>query len=231
MNESLANNLVRRTFENDFDRQQFGEFINRLLKNANFSKQFTQSGGNVRQAFRDKISSFERVAQFTDVDGNKIDILVVNLKRDSTIERGRTSLRNFAADYLQSERGLGKAAVLVAYVSESKHDWRFSFLTLEKSLVKAETGKFKEAIERLTPARRFSFLVGAEEETHTAQKQFSNLLQSQSSPTLKQIEEAFSIEKVTEYNPFSHGNSINVPSDDVKRAIGRLRKLKSEFDK
>ena len=169
-----------------------------MLKSADFSKQFSQSGGNVRHAFRDKVSSFERIAQFTDVDGNKIDILIVNLKRDSTIERGRTSLRNFAADYLQSDRGLGKAAVLAAYVSASKRDWRFSYITLEKSLVKQENGRFKETITTLTPARRFSFLVGEEEKTHTAQRQFFNLLQSQSAPTLRQIEEAFSIEKVTD---------------------------------
>lgn len=192
-----AQELVQQTFESDFDRHQFGEFISRLLKNANFSKQFSQSGGNVRQAFRDKVSSFERVAQFTDIDDNKIDILIVNLKRGSTIERGRTSLRNFAADYLQSDRGFGKAAVLVAYVSENKSDWRFSYVTLETTLVRGESGRFKEAVERLTPARRYSFLVGEGEKTHTAQKQFAALLQSQSAPTLKQIEEAFSVEKVT----------------------------------
>lgn len=192
-----AQDLVRDTFESDFDRRQFGEFISRLLKNADFSKQFSQSGGNVRQAFRDKVGSFERVAQFTDVDGNKIDILIVNLKRGSTIERGRTSLRNFAADYLQSDRGLGKAAVLVAYVSESKSDWRFSYVTLETTLVRGESGRFREEVSRLTHARRNSFLVGEGEKTHTAQKQFAALLESQSSPTLKQIEDAFSVEKVT----------------------------------
>lgn len=202
MNQSQ--DLVKQTFENDFDRQQFGEFINRLLKNADFSKHFTQSGSRVYQVSRDKVSSFERIAQFTDVDGNKIDILVVNLKRDSTIERGRTSLRNFAAEYLKSERGLSKAAVLVAYAAKDENggyvpdaDWRFSYVTLETSLVKQDSGKFKEAISRLTPAKRFSFLVGQGERTHTAQKQFATLLQSQSSPTLKQIEEAFSIERVT----------------------------------
>lgn len=199
-----AQDLVLQTFESDFDRHQFGEFINRLLKNADFSKQFSQSGGNVRQAFRDKVSGFERIAQFTDIDGNKIDVLIVNLKRGSTIDRGRTSLRNFAADYLQSDRGLGKAAVLVAYVSESKSDWRFSYVTLETALVRRESGRFKEEVSRITPARRYSFLVGEGEKTHTAQKQFAALLQSQSSPTLKQIEEAFSVEKVTKdfYNEY-----------------------------
>ena len=204
MNQAEAHNLVRQTFENDFDRRQFGEFINHLLKNADFSKHFTQSGSRVYRVAQDKVSSFERLAQFTDVDGKKIDVLIVNLRRDSTIERARTSLRNFAAEYLKSDRGLGKEAVLVAYATKEdgggytpETDWRFSYVTLETSLVKQESGKFKEEISRLTPARRYSFLVGEGERTHTAQKQFAALLQSQSSPTLKQIEEAFSIEKVT----------------------------------
>jgi TaqI-like C-terminal specificity domain/Eco57I restriction-modification methylase len=204
MSQEQANTLVRETFENDFDRDKFREFIDRLLKNADFSKHFTQSGTHVFQVSRDKISSFERIAQFTDVDGNKIDVLITNLKRDSTIERARTSLRNFAAEYLKSERGFGKAAVLVAYATKDengryipKTDWRFSYVTLETSLVQQESGKFKEAISKLTPAKRYSFLVGQGERTHTAQKQFATLLQSQSSPTLKQIEEAFSVERVT----------------------------------
>jgi hypothetical protein len=204
MNPQESRDLIKNTFENDFDRERFHTFIDRLLKNADFSKQFTQAGNRVFKVSQDKVISFERVAQFTDVDGNKIDILIVNLRRESAIERARTSLRNFAAEYLKSEGGIGKAAVLAAYAVKDSNsgyiprtEWRFSFVTLETALVKQESDKFKETINRLTPAKRFSFLVGEGERTHTAQKQLVNLLQSQSSPTLKQIEDAFSVEKVT----------------------------------
>jgi hypothetical protein len=211
MNPQESRDLIKNTFENDFDRERYHTFIDRLLKNADFSKQFTQAGNRVFKVSQDKVISFERVAQFTDVDGNKIDILIVNLRRESTLERARTSLRNFAAEYLKSDRGIGKAAVLAAYAVKDSNavyvpgtEWRFSFVTLETELVKQESGKFKETIDRLTPAKRFSFLVGHGERTHTAQKQFLDLLQSQSSPTLKQIEEAFSVEKVTKdfYNEY-----------------------------
>lgn len=204
MNPQESRDLIKNTFENDFDRVRFQTFIDRLLKNADFSKQFTQAGNRVFKVSQDKVISFERLAQFTDVDGNKIDILIVNLRRESTIERARTSLRNFAAEYLKSERGIGKAAVLAAYAVKDSNggyvprtEWRFSFVTLETALVKQDSGKFKETVGRLTPAKRFSFLVGYSQRTHTAQKQFLDLIQSQSSPTLKQIEEAFSVEKVT----------------------------------
>ena len=51
---------------------------------------------------------------------------------------------------------------------------------------------------RLTPARRFSYIVGEGESCHTAQTRFLDLLQdTQTDPTLAEIEEAFSVEAVT----------------------------------
>jgi len=196
MNPEQSHQLVKQTFQADFDRQKFVEFIDKLLKKVDFKKQFMQSGLNIRRAFIDKVNSFERVGQFTDSDGKKIDILIVNLKKDLTLERGRTGLRNFAADYLQSDRGVGKSAVLIAYVSNTQTDWRFSYVTLEKDLKQNEKGTFKEEITKLTPARRYSFLVGKYENSHTAQRQFFELLNN-AAPKLQSVEDAFNIEKVT----------------------------------
>lgn len=204
MDQQQAIELVKKTFEADFNRDQFAKFISALCKSADFSKATGILAGQViTRAFQDKIRSYERITQHTDIDGNKIDILIVNLRRDSSLERARTSLRNFAAAYLNSDRGFGKAAVLVAYAARDETDylfnteWRFSYATLEKDLVRDEVGKFKEKTTRQLPARRYSFLVGADEQTHTAQTQFVDLLRSSSAPTLKQIETAFSVEKVT----------------------------------
>ncbi|MDI1242920.1 MAG: class I SAM-dependent DNA methyltransferase, partial [bacterium] len=196
MNPEQSHKLVKQTFQADFDRQRFVEFIDRLLKRVDFKKQFKQSGLNIVRAFIDKVNSFERVGQYTDVDGKKIDILIVNLKNDATLERGRTGLRNFAAHYLQSDRGAGKSAVLIAYVSSTKTDWRFSYVTLEKDLLQDDKGKFKEEVTKLTPARRYSFLVGKNENSHTAQRQFFELLNNPA-PKLQNVEDAFNIEKVT----------------------------------
>ena len=52
--------------------------------------------------------------------------------------------------------------------------------------------------ETLTPARRFSYLVGEGESCHTAQTRFLGLLQDTANdPTLAQIADAFSVETVT----------------------------------
>lgn len=231
MSQEQSRNLVRETFESDFDRVNFAAFIDRLLKTCNFEKPFQQSGSNIRKAFQDKVSSFERIGQFTDQNAKVIDILTVNLKKETTLERGRTSLRNFAADYLQSERGIGKSAVLVAYVSDNKQDWRFSFVTLEKERELNEKGNYVLTVKKLTPARRYSFLVGKNENSHTAQKQFVDLLNSQSSPTLEQIEDAFKIEKVTKEFFERYKELFETTRAELKALITQVEKIRIEFEK
>ena len=230
MNQEESRKLVKKTFESNFDSQDFGEFIDRLLKNADFKKTFKQSGVNIRKAFQDKVSSFARIGQFTDQNGKVLDILIVNLKKDTTLERRRTSLRNFAADYLQSDRGIGKSAVLVAYVSENKQDWRFSYVTLEKERELNEKGNYELKVKKITPARRYSFLVGKNENSHTAQKQFVDLLQSQSSPTIEQIEEAFNIEKVTKEFFARYKELFEKTRSELDSIIETNAKVKTEFE-
>jgi hypothetical protein len=229
MNLEEPRNLVRKTFESDFDPYNFKNFIGSLLKDVNFNKTFQQSGSNIRRAFQDKVSSFERIGQFTDPNAKTADILVVNLKKETTLERGRTSLRNFAADYLQSDRGVGKSAVLAAYVSNNKKDWRFSFVTLERERELNEEGNFVLAIKKLTPARRYSFLVGQNENSHTAQKQFVDLLKSKSAPTLEPIEEAFKIEKVTKEFFEQYKGLYAKTRSELETIFNQNEKVQTEF--
>ena len=107
------------------------------------------------------------------------------------------TLRNFVADYLATGHGQGKAAVIAAFVSPLEDDWRFSFVKLDYTFEKTELGLVAERLQ-LTPARRYSYLVGKNENCHTAQKQFLGLLQTEAAdPTVVQLESAFSVEKVT----------------------------------
>ncbi|MFA7233250.1 MAG: TaqI-like C-terminal specificity domain-containing protein [Terrimicrobiaceae bacterium] len=125
------------------------------------------------------------------------DILIVHLTESYKLERTRTALRDFVAHKLKRDESY-KEAGLVAFVSSDSQSWRFSFVRMEYETKRdPKTGKIKPE-ERLTPARRFSYLVGAEEECHTAQTRFLPLLQDTSTPpTLARIEEAFSVESVT----------------------------------
>lgn len=62
-----------------------------------------------------------------------------------------------------------------------------------------ETPKGKIKVkEEFTPARRWSFLVGKNEKSHTAQSRFMPILEDDDRrPTLEDLEQAFNVEVVT----------------------------------
>ncbi|MCK4447549.1 MAG: Eco57I restriction-modification methylase domain-containing protein, partial [Candidatus Marinimicrobia bacterium] len=103
--------------------------------------------------------------------------------------------RNFAGRYL-TDRG-GKDAGLFAFVSPEESDWRFSLVKMDYKFEKTKTGEMKVK-EEFTPARRWSFLVGKNEKSHTAQSSLVSILEDdENNPSLARIEEAFNIETVT----------------------------------
>ena len=84
--------------------------------------------------------------------------------------------RNFVAWYLNGSRGGEmKDAALVAFVSPDDTDWRFSLVKMDYKFEKTKTGKMKVK-EEFTPARRWSFLVGVNEKSHTAQSRLVKIL-------------------------------------------------------
>ena len=199
MNKQHAIDLVRDTFESPFRRDHFANFIGRLLNQIELDP-FTYTGSFIPDAFHNYVSKYERLGKYTDDQGRRVDVLVVYLKRDTAVERARATQRRFIAGYLQGKYGsdVDKDAALVAFVSaENMDDWRFSLVKLETRLVATAKGVTK-AVDEFTPARRWSFLVGANEKSHTAQTRFVPIMQeTERNPTLAQLEEAFNIEKVT----------------------------------
>lgn len=195
MNREQAKSLVIETFENPFDEEKFIKFIANLLKTYDRSKALEPRSGiqGITERYLDFISSWKRIGRYEDEDGRKIDILIVYLKKETSLYRARTAQRNFVAEYLQGKLGTDskKYAALVAFVS-SPEDWRFSLVKMDYKFV---GGRVKE---EFTPAKRFSFLVGKNEKSHTAQSRFLPLLESDKYPTLEDLEEAFNVEVVTE---------------------------------
>jgi REP element-mobilizing transposase RayT len=125
-------------------------------------------------------------------------------------------MRNFVADHLKTRDE--KDAALVAFVSPTEKQWRFSYVKMDYATVKKESGKIGVE-ERVTPARRFSYLVGEGESSHTAQSRFLSLLQNtQKEPTLADLEEAFSVEAVTKEFFKKYAELF----EDIYKALDRL---------
>jgi len=192
-----ATALIKGTFENGFDKGRFEKFINQLL-NRYVSKPFSQNGPYIKDQFKGHISAYDRLGQYTDPDGILIDILVVRTHKESSLARARTLQRNFIAWYLNGGRGgVIRDAALVAVVSPNEETWRFSFVRMDYKLTTSVSGNI-HGDKDFSPARRYSFLVGKNENTHTAQERLLQFLQNDDShPTLDALQQAFSVEKVT----------------------------------
>ena len=86
---------------------------------------------------------------------------------------------------------------MIAYVHDEHTHWRFSMVRREPVVSFTEKGKLRLE-KQLTPVRRFSFLVGPGESTHTPQQQLLPLLRDDlHDPTVQGLEQAFDIESVT----------------------------------
>src|SRR3989304_7100679 len=196
MDKQQAKDIIQETFENSFEKERFTGFIKNLLNRIEEAT-FTYQGQFIPDAYKAYISSLERIGKFND-DENRIDILVIKLQKETSLERARTMQRNFVAWYLNGSRGGDlKDAALVAFIAPDETEWRFSLVKMDYKFEQAPTGKIKVK-EEFTPARRWSFLVGVTERSHTAQSRLVNILANDmQSPTLAELEKAFHTEPAT----------------------------------
>jgi hypothetical protein len=209
MDKNQAGQLIRQTFESPFDSDRFRMFVKNLL-NMVEDAPFIYRGKYIPDAYDQYVSTLERIGRYTHGQ-TRMDILVVTLKKTTSLERARTMQRNFIAWYLNGSRGgEQKDAALAAFVSPDEEDWRFSLVKMDyrfdlpavQAGVSPQAGKTApgriKVKEEFTPARRWSFLVGVNEKSHTAQSRLVNILaDDENNPSLERLEQAFNIEVVT----------------------------------
>lgn len=197
MNKKTAQELIEKTFNNAFSEEQFTVFAKNLLNDLE-GKDNRYSGNLIWDDYKEHINTYKRIGKYIDPDGEALDVLIVEVKSVTKLERARTALRNFVIKHLKK---FEKEYALVAFYckEDNGNDWRFSFIKLEyRSELDEVKGKVKTKEETLS-AKRYSFLVGKYEKAHTAKNQLLPLLENISNnPTIEELEKAFSIETVTD---------------------------------
>lgn len=224
MNKNEAKQIIETCFENQYCEENFKKFIVNLLKNDFEVKDQNFQGVYIKQAFQDHIKSYKRLFKYESKDKFKdtIDVLVVNLKNSQTLQKSRSLQRNFIANYLE---GRSKDAVLVAFYSdENLDDWKFSFISRKLNI---EDGEVKSSF---TSPKRMSFLVGKNEKSHTAKKQFLPILEDDNLQlNLKNLEEAFSTEKVTDEFFEKYKELFLKGKESLDSIIENDEKIKADF--
>lgn len=195
MDKKQALQQIRDIFQNGFDRENYENFIRNLLNQVE-TRDTHYSGNLIPEAFREHINQYWRIGKYIDPEGTELDLLVVEVKNLTKLDRARTALRNFAINRLKQ---FEKDYSLIAFYAKDDggDDWRFSFVKIEHGAFQDDKGRVRLKTE-LTPAKRYSYLVGIHENSHTAQNQLLDVLvMDYANPKIEDIEKAFSIEKVT----------------------------------
>ena len=164
------------------------------LKNfVNFSRElftglkiFSTNPKKPTQNFSEHIKEFYSLGR-----QNNIAVLAVNLQKNKSVERSRSVQRNFVKTLLENENSVD-GAIAAFYSDAAPEKWRLSFVRLDYDFFKGG------AKIQITPAKRYSYLVGENEPCTTAYQQLFPLFENDSdSITLDDLENAFSVERVT----------------------------------
>ena len=229
MNIALARKLIGDVFNQSFDRERYQRFLQNLL-NDFVPRNRHYAGNLIPDAYKQHVSQYWRLGKYVDPQGEELDLLVVEVKNRSKLERARATLRTFAVNRLET---FEKQASLIAFYANDDQgaDWRFSFVKMEETAYKDDAGKVKLGKE-ITPAKRYSFLVGEHESSHTAQSRLVSFLENdQHDPTLEEIENAFNIESVTKEFFLEYRTLFLHVKKALDAAISENPAAKADFDK
>jgi hypothetical protein len=232
MDRQSAQTLIQKTFEQSFEKDRYFYFLKNMLNHVEEDSPTIYRGSHLPDSYKPSIESLERLGKYNDEEDHEIDLLVVQLKKETSLVQARTLQRNFASWHLKGGTGGNlKDAALTAYVSPSQKDWRFSFVKMDYKLVESRNGRVR-AKEEFTPARRYSFLVGENENSHTAKSQLLPLLENdEKNPTLGEIEDKFNIETVTKEFFGKYRDLFLRVTESLDKIVKSDARIKEDFSK
>lgn len=218
--------LIREVFEAKFDEVRYTKFLSELLIDYDREKYFSRKTV-FPEMYKNFVSSYTRLGTFHSPSGEIVDNLIVYLKRAYSVDAARNAQRNFVANHLNTYGN--KDAALVAFVSPDSPDWRFSLVRTTIENIPQDSGKFK-LTKSFSPAKRWSYLVGENERSHTAQSMFLPLIEKATKPELKEIINAFDIESVTDEFFASYKDLFFKVNEAIEALISNDRLIQEEFN-
>ncbi len=186
MNRKL--DIFENVLTNPFDNDQFVGFVREFLNNVELvaPKKYNKEYSN----FSFYVDGYYHIGNYKSEEGDKIAVFSVCLNKGDTVERARSMQRNFVKTLI--EKGGCAGAIVAFYTKEEPAKWRLSFIRMDYEFSKGKV------TEKLTPAKRYSYLVGRGEPCHTAkQRLYPIFIDDNNNPSIDDLEEAFSVEKVT----------------------------------
>ena len=193
---SKKKELFLQTLTRAYNHQEYVRFLQELLNDVQmvaptrFNKEFSSLSGI--------IAGHYHIGNYKGADGKKMALFAVQLQNKGNVENARSSQRAFIKTLLDNSGCDGALAAFFTMEKDASGQerpsdkWRLSFIRMEYGFA---DGKLST---KLTPAKRYSYLVGEGEPCHTAQERlYGMFVQDEVNPGLAELEEAFSVETVT----------------------------------
>lgn len=194
MDKDQADKIVKLTFENKFNEENFDFFINSISNNfSRASNNLWINNKDFKNDLDKKINKYKIIGKIICDSNEEILVGIVKLKSYSYVEKSRFSQR-LIAKFLLEKNNCDNC--ILAFYDEQTSDWRFSLITIGYTKGANKTGKFIIKKE-LSSLKRYSFLVGENEPCFTAKSQLAPLL-IKKIQNLTDIEKAFSLEKISD---------------------------------
>ena len=187
MNIENKKKIINNLFDNQFNKNTFKDFVNNIL-NVKIDINSEYEHTEIHKVFMDYIENYYIISNYEDNEKNDIFIMTIKIKDDKNPIRARIKQREFVAKLLKESN---KNGALVVFYNESSKNWRISFVRLNYEFT------IKGIEEKITPAKRLSYIVGEGEASKTVKDQFISLVNMEESVSLEQLEELFALEKVT----------------------------------
>ena len=184
------------TLTSAYNHKEYVRFLQELLNDVHlvapetFNKEYSSLSAVIEGHYH--------IGNYKGPDGKKIALFAVQLQSKGNVENARSTQRAFIKSLLDNS---GYDSALAAFYTMEKDregrerpsdKWRLSLIRIEYGFAE---GKLST---KLTPAKRYSYLVGKDEPCHTAQERlYGMFVQDEVDPSLNDLEEAFSVETVT----------------------------------
>lgn len=235
-------NKIQNILENEYSNENFVTLVKEIFPEMQLvaPDKFNEEFSN----FSSYVDGYIHIGNYTTPDNKKILILAIQLKNAQYVENSRSAQRNFAKRLIENNhcdasfiafytKPLAKRIDETETLNDKDSKWRISFVKIDYS-INFDNGKLKMN-KNLTPAKRYSYLVGKGEPSHTAIKRIRELIVKKNELTINDIENAFSVEKVTDEffkayaEKFNDLNEYLSNNDDFKYEALRLGLNPKEF--
>tara|TARA_B100001029_G_C15062337_1_gene459638 strand:- start:328 stop:3411 length:3084 start_codon:yes stop_codon:yes gene_type:complete len=226
MDKTAAANLVKETFNYPFDENKFSNFSSKLLKSLDRSLESSwQSNNNLPESLKEYINGYKILGNQRNSNGEVLIVVTAKLSSENVVEKSRHIQRNFATHIIENK---GADACLISFFAENYEDWRFSIVKIDYRREVSEKGK-TQIKKNITNVKRFSYLVGRNEPNHTAQSQLSPLIISEKKPSIDDLVEAFSVDKINDSFFNSYRDLCFEVSNELNNLVNKDDKIKNIF--